>query len=65
MHNNVHKVIHILEQDWLKDPALHENILAAFKTAEAASSQLTGLVDKLATEKMESEGFANDSATGK
>ncbi len=48
VHNNVHKVIHILEQDWLKDPDLHENILTAFTTAEAASSLLTGLVDKLA-----------------
>lgn len=64
VHTNVHKVIHILEQEWVKNPALHTDILSLFQAAEDASTKLTELVDQLAEEKMKYEGFGSSESTG-
>ena len=60
VHEQVHKVLHVLEQEWIRDPLLHQEILSAFQAAEAASSELTQLVEKLADDKMSFEGFASE-----
>lgn len=61
VHQEMHRVLDIVQQPaWDKDPQQHAGIIEAFETAEAASSQLTSLVDQLATDKMRFEGLANE-----
>ena len=60
VHNRVHEVMGVLEQDWQRDPALQKQILEAFEAAEKSSSQLTELVEQLAKEKMSIESFAGE-----
>ena len=58
VHHQVHEVLHILQQDWQRDPAMHQRILAAFEAAERSSNQLTQLVERMTEEKMNIESFA-------
>jgi len=60
VHEQVHKVLHVLQQpDWQTNPQLHDEILRAFNQAEASSTELIGLVENLAQDKMNYEGFAS------
>ncbi|MCK4709604.1 MAG: CZB domain-containing protein, partial [Gammaproteobacteria bacterium] len=64
VHDNMHRVMHILEQDWLRNLDLHNEMISAFRTAETASTFLTGLVDKMVEEKLQFEGFSDAEDTG-
>lgn len=64
VHENAHKILHILEQDWIHSTDLHTDILQAFHSAENASEELTILVDRLAEEKMKFEGYSAKDDSG-
>ena len=61
VHDEVHKVMHVLQQPgWQTDPDLHKELLTSFNKAELSSTLLTTLVENLAQDKMNYEGFASD-----
>ena len=51
VHNNVHEVMAIIQNDWIHSLHLQADILQIFGEAEAASRELVSLVDNLAEEK--------------
>lgn len=62
VHECMHQVADILKQDWRQDLSMHQQLLDSFNEAEITSTQLTGLIDKMAEEKMKFEGTASDDA---
>ncbi len=52
VHQAMHRAIDILRQDWERDPRLHRALIEAFREAEAASSELTELLERLNQEKV-------------
>jgi methyl-accepting chemotaxis protein len=52
VHRNMHKALQVLSQDWEKNPQLHEELLTAFRDAEAASESLTQLLEQMTQEKL-------------
>ena len=51
VHNNVHQVMHIIQNDWVHSLDLQADILSTFGEAEIASRELVALVENLAEEK--------------
>ena len=64
VHDCVQQVAQILKQDWIRNPDLHKEMIAAFKKMEKSSTFMTGLIEKMAIEKMKYEGFASDDSVG-
>lgn len=57
VHDNVHKAVQILDQDWQRNPQLHRTLLEAFQQAEKYSTELTEWIETMAQEKMQSDGI--------
>ena len=64
VHDNVHGIMHLLEQDWQNDLNLHAKILNYFRQAEAASKELTSMVEKMTEEKLQFEVTNTDANEG-
>ena len=64
IHTSVHKILHILEQEWVRNPELHAEILSAFRATEISSTIMSGLIEQMAAEKMRIEGYASDDDVG-
>lgn len=61
VHNNVHQVMSIIQDDWIHSIDLQDQISTVFGKAETASRELVDLVDHLAQEKQHFE--CTDSAS--
>jgi methyl-accepting chemotaxis protein len=62
VHNNVHKVMHLLRDNWLESSETQDKLKHHFSLAEDASKALVSLVDKLAEEKKRYESTADEDA---
>ena len=55
VHNSVHQVMAIIQDDWIRSLDLQDDISTIFSKAEIASRELVNLVDNLAQEKQHFE----------
>jgi len=62
VHNAMHQAMDTLEQDWERNPQLHQALLDHFREAEEASTELTELLEQLAEEKIRAEGGLSTAA---
>jgi len=51
VHNNVHRMLDLLKQDWEHNLDIQAQIFAAMEATEAASQQVMDILDRLVTEK--------------
>jgi len=51
VHNNIHKVVDILHQDWQHDVELHKNLIENFEKAEAASMGVLHTIESMLEDK--------------
>lgn len=63
VHDNVHKIIELLEQNWLHDENLQAQILELFKATENESKQVIELVDKLVEQKQHYESSSHQNTS--
>lgn len=47
VHESIHKVIHLIEEDWEHNSQIKDNIIKAFEAAEKASDQVMAILDSL------------------
>jgi len=60
VHDNVHKAIDVIQEDWTHSLDLQDDLLQIFGEAESASKELVVLVDKLAEEKKHFESTSKE-----
>jgi len=51
VHNNIHKVVEILHQDWQHDINLHEKLIENFEKAEASSMGVLHTIESMLEDK--------------
>ncbi|WP_207388766.1 methyl-accepting chemotaxis protein [Stutzerimonas kirkiae] len=51
VHERVHEVLALLEQDWERDPKVCERMMVAMREAELASAEVLGAIDAMVVER--------------